>query len=392
MVGPALRIWAAEVPGPSPCRSGSFGTVFGPVRALEKRRDWTSPRFVADVLKRSPLNQHAMRFMVASMFPIRSIASGVAVIIAASGPALGQPAGPPAANVGVVPPYASSAPYAPPSSSPVQAQGPSPADAQGLLWILSNVRSGDSTRIRAAMSALSDPLAGRIALWALGEASPGALGEQETAAMADPPLGWPRADRRQIAAQRQQLVARLDDEFATGWMALTRFNNPAVADEHFTLLQQLSQAPLTQSRALYWRGRAADAMGDGVAAQLFYSQAAEYPTTFYGQLAAARTANPVIALGHDPVISPADRAAFENLEAVRAARLLARIGAKDTFETFVTALSEALPTATQVALLVDLAREQGGQTLGMRIVRNAARRGLHPAGAGLPAARHAQDI
>jgi soluble lytic murein transglycosylase len=271
---------------------------------------------------------------------------------------------------------AASSSYAPPPPVAVYGRDLSQSDAQALLMALAAARSGDGARIRAAMAGLYDPLASRIALWALADAAPDSLGEQETASVANLPAGWPRADRRQIAAQRQQLVEELDDEFESGWTALTRFGNPRIADDHFARLQRMSQAPLTQSRALYWRGRAADAMGDGLAAQLFYSQAAEYPTTFYGQLAAARTANPVISLGHDPEITTAARAAFEGLEPVRAARMLARIGAKDTFDTFIIALSESLPDAAQQALLVDLAGELGNQSLAMRVVRNAARRGF----------------
>jgi soluble lytic murein transglycosylase len=284
-----------------------------------------------------------------------------------------------AANLAAAQPSYLGAPpssYTPPSPVAAYGQGLSQSDAQGLLAVLAAAKSGDGARIRAAMAGLYDPLASRIALWALADAAPDSLGEQETASVASLPAGWPRGDRRQIAAQREQLVAELDDEFETGWTALTRFDNPKIADDHFARLQQMSQAPLTQSRALYWRGRAAEAMGDGLAAQLFYSQAAEYPTTFYGQLAAAKTASPVISLGHDPQITAADRAAFEGLEPVRAARLLAQIGAKDTFDTFVTALSDALPNTTQEAQLVDLARDEGDQSLAMRVVRNAARRGF----------------
>jgi soluble lytic murein transglycosylase len=300
-----------------------------------------------------------------SMSTIRLTVLSVATVLATCGLASAQSPYP------TVPPY-----YTPPSPVTVHAQGLSQSDAQTLLMVLASARSGDSARIRAAMSGLYDPLASRIALWALADVAPDALGEQETASMANLPAGWPRADRRQIAAQRQQLVEQLDAEFESGWTALTRFDNPKIADDHFAHLQQMSTAPLTQSRALYWRGRAADAMGDGLAAQLFYSQAAEYPTTFYGQLAAARTDHPVMALGHDPQITAADRASFEALEPVRAARLLAQIGARDTFETFVTALSESLPTASQEAMLVDLAADLGSQTLSMRMVRNAARRGF----------------
>jgi hypothetical protein len=258
-----------------------------------------------------------------SMSTFQLTALGVGIVLAACGVARAQPAYPAA------PSY-----YTPPSPVAAYGQGLSPTDAQGLLMALTAARSGDSARVREAMAGLSDPLAGKIALWALADTAPDSLGEQETASVANLPAGWPRLDRRQIAAQRLPLVQALDEEFATGWTALTRFNNAKIADDHFARLQQMSQAPLTQSRALYWRGRAADAMGDGLAAQLFYSQAAEYPTTFYGQLAATKTANPVMSLGHDPQITAADRAVFEGLEPVRAARLLvhparSRLSAED---------------------------------------------------------------
>jgi soluble lytic murein transglycosylase len=170
------------------------------------------------------------------------------------------------------------------------------------------------------------------------------------------------------------VVATADAEFQAGWTALTRQHDARSADAHFARLQTIGRSPLTQSRALYWRGRAAEAMGDLVGAQIFYAQGARYYTTFYGQLAAAKGGAATITLGRDPEITAADRASFESREPVRAARLLAQIGAKDAFKTFVNALSDTLPMAAEVALLVDLARGWGDQQLAMKVVRNAARR------------------
>lgn len=171
-------------------------------------------------------------------------------------------------------------------------------------------------------------------------------------------------------------VAAGEAQFYAGWIALTRLKNPRLADQHFATLQTLSQSPITQARALYWRGRAADAGGDPVAAQLFYAQAARYQTTFYGQLAATRAGATEIVLGHDPQITPAARAEFENLDAVKAARLLARMGNREGFHTFVAGLSETVPDAVQEAQLVDLAQAEGDPSLAMRVVRNAAKRGF----------------
>ena len=165
-------------------------------------------------------------------------------------------------------------------------------------------------------------------------------------------------------------------QFFAGWIALTRMKNPRLADEHFAKIAIAGSSPLTQSRAYYWRGRAADDENDLVNAQLFYGQAAQYHTAFYGQLAAAHLGETTLNIGHDPEISSADRANFEALSAIRATRYLAGIGAKDTFRVFTADLADLLPTVTDEALLTDLARGYGDQEAAMRVVRNAAKRNL----------------
>lgn len=165
-------------------------------------------------------------------------------------------------------------------------------------------------------------------------------------------------------------------QFYAGWIALARMKNPRLADEHFAKVQQAGPSPLTQSRALYWRGRAAEAEGDPLAAQLFYQEAASYYTTFYGQLAGAKTGKTELVLGHDPVVTTESLGRFEARDSVRAARLFARSGNTEALRTFVLGLSETLQTDAEEAMLVDLARGYGDQDLSMRVVRNAAKRGF----------------
>ncbi len=165
-------------------------------------------------------------------------------------------------------------------------------------------------------------------------------------------------------------------EFEAGWLALTKLKDPKLADDHFARLQAVGPTTLTQSRAFYWRGRAAEEMGDPVAAQLFYVQASHYQTAFYGQLAAAKVGLTTIDLGHDPNITAADLAQFENRDYIRAARLLSGYASKESYFNFVAGLSETLPSAAEEAMLVDFIRGLGDQSLSMRIVRNAAKRGF----------------
>jgi soluble lytic murein transglycosylase len=165
-------------------------------------------------------------------------------------------------------------------------------------------------------------------------------------------------------------------EFEAGWLALTRLKDPRLADDHFARLQAVGPTTLTQSRAFYWRGRAAEAMDDPVAAQLFYVQASHFQTAFYGQLAAAKVGATNLSLGHDPTVTAADLAQFESRDYIRATRLLAAYASKELYFNFVVGLSEALPTSAEEAMLVDFTRGLGDQSLSMRVVRNAAKRGF----------------
>jgi soluble lytic murein transglycosylase len=165
-------------------------------------------------------------------------------------------------------------------------------------------------------------------------------------------------------------------EFYAGWIALTKLHKPELAEPHFANLQQVGSSPITQARALYWRGRAEQAEGDGIGASTFYAQAAQYTTTFYGQLAAERAGLTQIDIGRDPAPTAADHARFDGRETVQAARFLADAGVHDLYRTFVLATADTLPNAEESALLVDLARNNGDQDLSMRAARVAAQHGF----------------
>jgi soluble lytic murein transglycosylase len=173
-------------------------------------------------------------------------------------------------------------------------------------------------------------------------------------------------------------------EFFAGWLALTKLNKPAEAQAHFANIQKAGSSPITVSRALYWQGRAAAAQGDNAAAQKFWTEGAKYYTAFYGQLSAEKAGLRQITLAPDPVPTAADRARFEGRDLVRAARMLADAGERDLFRTFVLAVQETLPTAEELALLVDMSRLYGDQDLAMRVVRAGATRGLYLPERGYP--------
>ncbi len=184
-------------------------------------------------------------------------------------------------------------------------------------------------------------------------------------------------------------------EFFAGWIALTKLHDAALAEQHFAKLQAAGSSPITLSRALYWRGRAAEARGDSGAAAGFWTQGAQYYTAFYGQLSAEKIGQQTITLGPDPVPNAADRERFEARDLIRAARLLADAGERDTMRAFVLSIDDVLPSPEEQVLLVDMARQYGDQDLSMRVVRAGAQRGFYmptrgypvreiPQGGGLP--------
>lgn len=167
-----------------------------------------------------------------------------------------------------------------------------------------------------------------------------------------------------------------DAEFLGGWLALTKLHDPADAERHFARLEMMGASPITAARALYWRGRAMEALGDPIDAQTYYGRGAKYYTTFYGQLAAAKAGMTEIDLGKDPVPTAEDRRRFDAEELVQAAKMLHEAGARDLYRSMLVAAVDTLPELVDVAQLIDMADDTGASDLQMRLARLAAQRGL----------------
>lgn len=88
-------------------------------------------------------------------------------------------------------PTAPSTPYAGPST-----------ESGRLAEALKAARAGDIARARVAGANLSDPLARRLAMWALADTSGESLGFAEADRARRELNGWPRAARRQAAAEK----------------------------------------------------------------------------------------------------------------------------------------------------------------------------------------------
>lgn len=171
-------------------------------------------------------------------------------------------------------------------------------------------------------------------------------------------------------------------EFHAGWYALRGLRDPATAETHFRKILDVSNGPLSVSRAWYWLGRAAEAGGPGKSGD-FYAKAAALPTTFYGQLAAERLGRKTLNVTY-PSPSEADRQRFQSREAVMAISRLEDAGNGWRADSLYRALAQQLDSPGEIAILAARAEKAGNHQLSLQIGKIAYGRGVDVAALAFP--------
>lgn len=170
-------------------------------------------------------------------------------------------------------------------------------------------------------------------------------------------------------------VYRVDYHFMCGWIALRYLDDPRTAMAHFAAIDEGSANPIALSRAHYWRGRAAEAMGATADARMSYKAAARYSTAYYGQLARARLGLEGIELrAPSPVLAAADTAAAD--ERVRAADMLYGIGERDVVLYYAEDFAKESTDVAALEALGELARRRNDARVMLEIGKSALARGL----------------
>ncbi len=165
---------------------------------------------------------------------------------------------------------------------------------------------------------------------------------------------------------------RAEFHFMAGWIALRFLDDPAVALTHFALIDEGSVDPIVRARAAYWRGRAAEAIGQFEEMRAQYEAAARYPTAYYGQLARARLGLGESAL-RDPPPAPAHGIARELLHA---ADILYEIGERDLVASFVSDLANESSDPATIGALGQLTAHYNDARAMLLIGKTALARGL----------------
>jgi soluble lytic murein transglycosylase len=201
----------------------------------------------------------------------------------------------------------------------------------------------------------------------------------------DPAGAYAIADQSQASGEQAG-----DAEFLAGYIALRRLGDFDSAQRHFRTLVGLSKAAITQGRAYYWLGRTALARHDAAAARDAFTAAANWPTTFYGQLAARQLGEDDQRLAarirdaHDPDWDPEHALAFAGRENARAAALLFLWGEPRRARSFILRLDEQAQSGSDRALAARLATSYGLPDVAVAIARRAGRDGWMLPNSGWP--------
>jgi soluble lytic murein transglycosylase len=143
--------------------------------------------------------------------------------------------------------------------------------------------------------------------------------------------------------------------------------------------------PVSKARAAYWAGRAAEKASDKDASQSWYNTASAYPTTFYGQLAAAKqNGTAPLRIPAPPNVSGDDQRRFEQSSLTKAIKLCLEIDENDTASRLINFVAENSDNAAQSRLTAELGKETGSAYLSVRAAKKALQKNIVLLEAGYP--------
>lgn len=166
-------------------------------------------------------------------------------------------------------------------------------------------------------------------------------------------------------------------EWLAGWLVLRFLDDPRQARRHFERMWPAVATPISRARAAYWAGRAAAADGDRKAAHDWYGRAAQYPTSFYGQLAAEELGIDIAdRIGPPTSASPTAREALRRRTSAQLASLFCTWNQFRYAQPFFRHLGyEAADRVDELKAVVELARSCDRADLVLTAVKAAAGNG-----------------
>lgn len=180
-----------------------------------------------------------------------------------------------------------------------------------------------------------------------------------------------------LVAAHQQWVSGdpTEPEALAGWIALRKLKDETRASLHFQRVFLFARDRRDQAMAAYWLGRAAEAARKTTLAAGWYRLAAREAETFFGQIAQVTLKAEKYSPPPPPPIDPKRKAAFDNRDLVKAARLLKPLGLDYAVRPFLVRIVATSKSTDEFRLAAQLARELDETGLSVRAARLGLRRG-----------------
>jgi soluble lytic murein transglycosylase len=163
-----------------------------------------------------------------------------------------------------------------------------------------------------------------------------------------------------------------DAEWLCGWLSYAYLRNPARAYTHFYKLYHAAQFPVSKSRGAYWAGKAATAHGSAEIGLRWLKLAAEYPATFYGQLALAEIHGKAGASLPPPIrATPTETKAFAARPVAQAALILDAMDEDALANKFLMHLVQNAKSHTERAMAAEMMEDIGKHYLTVKVAKEA---------------------
>lgn len=164
----------------------------------------------------------------------------------------------------------------------------------------------------------------------------------------------------------------------SGWLSLEFLKDPQDAYLQFYKMFDAVKFPVSRARAAYWAARAAEKANDRSAASSWYNTASSYPTTFYGQLAIAKTkgGDAMLSLPSDPSLSNSERSSFASRSIVRAVKIAIDEGKNDLASNLLYNVIDEAESDAQAHMAAAVASDIGSKLLSVRAAKRAAQRNV----------------
>ncbi len=166
----------------------------------------------------------------------------------------------------------------------------------------------------------------------------------------------------------------VDANFHAGWVALRYLKKPKTARIHFERQRSMSTLATSITQANFWLARSLKSLGDNNGAREAFSIAAKYDKVFYGQLAREELGLKIVDIRPMPAWRNLE-ANFENIELVKATRLLSRNKNGVLAEPLIRRLSYYLESSGEMLLAARLAQSIDAHNVAISIADLSQRRG-----------------